>query len=353
MKNATVYSLALDWTERGYIPDPVIRRSIHGLVKSRLREISADDCEQVALNKQKFIDMMDSSEIAIMTDAANEQHYEIPAVFYEQVLGKHRKYSACYWGDNVTHLDAAEEESLRIYCERAEIHDGQEILELGCGWGSLTLWIAQHYPQSRITAVSNSASQKNYILSKAGDMGLTNINIITCDMNDFDIKRQFDRIVSVEMFEHMHNYRALYSKICGWLKDDGLFFKHIFVHRDCPYEFTVHDESDWMSKYFFSGGIMPSDDLPGFFQEDLSLVRKWRWDGTHYEKTANAWLDNMDKNRIRVMKILENVYGETQADKWWMRWRIFFMACAELFGSHNGQEWWVSHYLFRKHDRKY
>ncbi len=348
MTSTNVYSLALDWTERGLIPDKVIRSSIQALVKRRLRDIQHRDAERMAESKQSFIDKMNDSKIAIRTDAANEQHYEVPAAFFYTVLGKHLKYSSCFWDETTEDLDAAEKKSLQQYCERAELTNDQDILELGCGWGSLTLWMAEKYPGSRITAISNSVSQKSYIMQQAKVRKLTNIDVITCDMNAFHIARQFDRIVSIEMFEHMRNYRELYKRVADWLKPGGLFFKHIFVHRTCPYEFNDIDETDWMSRYFFTGGIMPSDDLPLHFQQDLKLKKQWRWDGRHYEKTANAWLKNMDENRDKIMPILEDVYGQGESEKWWMRWRIFFMACAELFGHDQGQQWWVSHYLFEK-----
>ncbi len=343
-----VYAHALDLTERGYIPDALIRRSIQGLIRRRLEEIRAFDTEQIASGKARFIRMMNDSPIALMTDKANRQHYEIPAAFYGHVLGKHMKYSACYWGEGTRNLDSAESDSLSLYCERADIRDGQRILELGCGWGSFTLWIAENYPHASITAVSNSESQKDFILQQASTRGLGNIDVITCDMNNFDISARYDRIVSIEMFEHMHNYKRLYEKVAAWLEDDGLFFKHIFVHKDCPYEFTVRDETDWMSRYFFSGGIMPSDDLPLYFQDHLRIDRHWRWGGTHYQKTANAWLENMDRNQDAILAEFRKIYGDDDSGKWWMRWKIFFMACAELFGHNNGQDWWVSHYRFTR-----
>lgn len=348
MKSSSAYTYALDWTERGYVPDAVIRRSIIALAKQRLRQIHATDCESISTHKASFVDRMNASPVALLTEAANEQHYEVPAAFYRLVLGNRLKYSASFWDEDTSSLDQAECNALAKYCERARLENGQTILELGCGWGSLTLWMATRYPDSRITAVSNSTSQKNYILDTATAHGLNNVDVITCDMNEFDIGCKHDRIVSIEMFEHMRNYRDLYRKVASWLENDGLFFKHIFVHRDSPYEFVVQDESDWMSRYFFTGGMMPSDDLPLYFQDDLKIEQQWRWDGRHYEKTANAWLENMDNNHDAVMKALEAIYGSDDTVKWWMRWRIFFMACAELFAHNNGQEWWVSHYLFSR-----
>ncbi|MEM7253534.1 MAG: cyclopropane-fatty-acyl-phospholipid synthase family protein [Pseudomonadota bacterium] len=338
--------LSIDAAERGWVPDTVIRRGIRHLVRSRLRDIRARDCEQGADSSRAFVRAMNAADIALVPDLANEQHYEVPAEFFALTLGKHRKYSCCYWPDSVVSLDEAEARSLQITCERADIGEGQRILELGCGWGSLTLWMAARYPSSMITAVSNSHSQREHIESTAAQRGLRNINVITADMNQFSIDSPFDRIVSVEMFEHMRNYQRLYGRIRGWLKPDGKFFKHIFCHRSVPYEFVDDDASDWMSRYFFSGGIMPSDALPLHFQDDLRLTQQWRWNGTHYERTANAWIDNMMRNRDDVMAILKSTYGEEDAVRWWNRWKLFFAACAELFGYDDGQEWWVSHYLF-------
>jgi len=341
---------ALQWSEQGYVPDKVIRHGIRRLLAERLIEIQHDNCSSMADEQYHFINDMHDAPIAVVPEKANEQHYEVPATFFDLVLGEHSKYSCCYWTDETDSLDSAEKHALEETCRHAKLEDGQNILELGCGWGSLSLWMAEHYPNSHITAVSNSHSQRDHIVSKAVERGLENLNIITCDMNDFDIDQQFDRIVSVEMFEHMRNWSQLYENVSRWLTDDGLFFKHIFVNRGVPYLFLELDESDWMSRHFFSGGMMPSDDLPLHFQQHLTLKRQWRWQGTHYEKTSNAWLSNMDANKELVWPILENTYGKAQVQKWWMRWRMFFMACAELFAFNNGQEWYVSHYLFGKRE---
>jgi cyclopropane-fatty-acyl-phospholipid synthase len=347
MYNASL--LAFDLTEQGLIPDIVIRRGIRHLLKQRLREIHSADTEAMAQIQHAFIEAMTQAPVALVPEKANEQHYEVPAQFYLRALGPHLKYSSAYWPQQVTTLAAAESAALKQTCEHARLADGQEILELGCGWGSLSLWMAAHYPNSHVTAVSNSHSQRAHIEALASEHGLHNLQVITCDMNAFDITdKQFDRVVSVEMFEHMRNWSMLYRRVAGWLKPGGLFFKHIFVHRSVPYLFEDNGPSDWMSRYFFSGGMMPSDDLPLMFQDDLKFVRRWRWDGTHYEKTANAWLENMDQQRDEIMSLFENVYGKDAAQTWWVRWRLFFMACAELFGYDNGQHWWVSHYLFEK-----
>lgn len=342
----------LQWTEQGYVPDKVIRIGIKRLLVERLIEISHSDNEKMADAEYEFIREMCQQPIALLPEKANEQHYEVPSAFFHTVLGKHKKYSCCYWPEGETDLDAAERFALEQTCERAQLEDHQKILELGCGWGSLTLWMAEHYPMSQIDAVSNSNAQREYIESIARQRGLNNINVITCDMNDFDSDEKYDRVVSIEMFEHMRNWSKLYENIAAWLNDDGLFFKHIFVNRGVPYLFLDQGDDDWMSRYFFSGGMMPSDDLPLHFQRHLAVQRQWRWQGEHYEKTSNAWLKNMDDNESVIRPMLADAYGKDNVQQWWMRWRMFFMACAELFAYNNGQEWYVSHYLFKKTDHE-
>jgi cyclopropane-fatty-acyl-phospholipid synthase len=338
---------SIDWTEQGLVPDSVIRHGIRRMLKARLQALPGD-VEGQARARADFIADMHQQAIAPVPDKANEQHYELPAAFFEAVLGHQRKYSCCYWPEGVTDLDSAEQAALQMSCERAGLSDGMDILELGCGWGSLTLWMAGHYPASRIVAVSNSRPQRHYIEAQAHRLGLHNIEVITRDMNDFSTPAQFDRVVSVEMFEHMRNYRALFGRVADWLKPGGRFFLHIFCHRAVPYAFLDQGPGDWMSRHFFTGGMMPSDDLPLYFQERMQLQQHWRWDGRHYRDTANAWLANMDRRREQVWPLLESVYGKRQTQQWWMRWRMFFMACAELFGYDDGQQWWVSHYLFEK-----
>ncbi len=350
-------SLAIQLAEKGLVPDSIIRQGIRQLSQARLNEICANNCEAGAQIETDFITAMNLAPIALVPELANEQHYEVPANFFHLCLGKHRKYSSCFWLADTKSLDEAEANALQLSAEHADLQDGQHILELGCGWGSLTLWMATHYPNSKITGVSNSNSQREYIMQTAKERGLNNVTIITCDMNNFnalelahtpDDNKQFDRVVSVEMFEHMRNHQLLYGKVHDWLVPSGKFFMHIFVHRSTPYAFEVQGDDDWMSEFFFSGGMMPSDDLPLRFQEKLKLKQRWRWDGTHYEKTANAWLANMDAAQNEITQILENTYGERDTTKWRNRWRIFYMACAELFGYDNGQEWWVTHYQFER-----
>jgi cyclopropane-fatty-acyl-phospholipid synthase len=340
--------LAIHLSESGWMPDFLIRYGIRQLSKQRLIEISAGNTEIASEFRARFFQSMRQAQIAPLPEMANAQHYEVPAAFFDLVLGKHRKYSSCFWPNGVDTLDQAEHHALSQTCLHANLQNGQAILELGCGWGSLSLWMARHYPESQITSVSNSKSQRDFILAIAKKENLSNLNVITCDMNNFDIKQQFDRIVSVEMFEHMRNYQVLFEKINSWLAPQGQFFMHIFCHRDVPYAFEVQGDDDWMSQFFFSGGFMPSDDTPSQFQSHLTLSRQWRWDGRHYEKTANAWLTNMDDNEAVINGILADCYGPANVVLWRQRWRIFFMACAELFGYQGGQEWWVSHYLFEK-----
>jgi cyclopropane-fatty-acyl-phospholipid synthase len=339
---------ALDWVELGLVPDLVVRQGIRRLLKKRLAELQLDDADAAAQLTEQFVAAMRSAPLALLPAKANEQHYEVPAAFFGEVLGPHRKYSACYWPDQATSLEQAEAYALALTCERAGLADGQDVLELGCGWGSLSLWMAGHFPASRITAVSNSHSQRAYIETQARQRGLQNLRIMTCDMKEFATDSRYDRIVSVEMFEHMRNWPALFARIAQWLKPEGQFFMHVFCHHAVPYAFASDGADDWMGRYFFSGGMMPSDELPLRFQDALRLRERWRWDGRHYERTANAWLANMDARRAAIWPILEQTYGAAHAARWWMRWRLFFMACAELFGYQGGQQWWVSHYLFER-----
>jgi cyclopropane-fatty-acyl-phospholipid synthase len=345
---SSVTAKAVDWTETGLVPDSVIRAGIRRLLERKLKEIHAGDVEKSAIIKNRFVQMMGESPVALVPHLANEQHYEVPAAFFSEVLGMNRKYSCCYWPKGVDDLESAEESALQVTVERAGIEDGMKVLDLGCGWGSLSLWIAEHFPKATVTSVSNSQSQRDYITKAAENRGLDNIEVHVCDMNDFAAPGTYDRIVSVEMFEHMRNYPELFRRISGWLEPDGRFFMHIFCHRTTPYEYIDKGPSDWMSRHFFSGGIMPSADLPMRVGGDLVVERHWQWNGDHYARTLRAWLDRMDSRRNAVMPILEETYGKDQADRWRMRWRIFFMACEELFAYDGGREWYVSHYLLKR-----
>lgn len=334
---------AIYFLEGGWVPDFVIRRRIRKLVQQRLNE------ETLLFSKKGYfedlLEQMKRSPLAIETDAANEQHYELPPAFFRTVLGENLKYSCCYWPEHVKDLTEAEEEALRITVERAELEDGMEILELGCGWGSLTLYMARHFPKANITAVSNSSPQKQYITKRCSELGIENVRVITKDMNHFQPEKRFNRIVSIEMFEHMRNWELLFSRIHAWLQPDGKLFFHIFTHRQYTYFYEVKDDTDWMSKYFFTGGIMPGEDLPSKLAHPFRIEQQWTWSGEHYQKTSEAWLQNMTRKRDLVLPVLEETYGRKELKKWWNRWRVFFMSCAELFGYNNGSEWRVSHYL--------
>jgi cyclopropane-fatty-acyl-phospholipid synthase len=338
---------ATDLAESGLIPDSVIRLGIRRLIKERRRQIGANGPECAVANMDLFVSMMDRSDIALVPGLANEQHYELPAEFFTQVLGRHRKYSCCYWSAGAETLDEAEQAALELTGERASIANGQSILDLGCGWGSFSLWVADRYRGCSVTAVSNSASQRLFIEGQAEARGLTNLRVITADMNVFHCDERFDRIVSIEMFEHMRNYGALFARISRWLSDDGYFFMHIFCHRSAAYEYVDGGPADWMSRHFFSGGIMPSRDLPLRFQQHLTALNQWQWEGTEYQKTAKSWLKNMEKRKSTIMPILDRVYGKPDSRRWWMRWRMFFLAVGEMFGYDEGHEWLVGHYLFK------
>ena len=327
--------------ERGRVPDWLIRNGIRRLLRKRLREEHRDSPERQAEAFADRIEELARSEIAIETDAANEQHYEVPAAFYQRVLGRHLKYSSGMWGSDVDDLDAAEEKMLRVTGDRARLGDGQRILELGCGWGSLTLWMGAKFPNSRITAVSNSSSQREYIMGEAARRGLGNIDVLTCDVNRLEVEPGFDRVVSVEMFEHVRNYRQLLGRISTWLKPDGLLFVHIFCHRTLMYPFETQGEDNWMGRHFFTGGLMPAADTLLCFQHDLRFSRRWLVNGSHYAKTSRAWLDRLDADRSRVLETLGGDALQLQ------RWRMFFMACEELFAFNQGGEWMVGHYLFK------
>jgi cyclopropane-fatty-acyl-phospholipid synthase len=337
----------LGLAERGYLPDTLVRQGIRRMCAQRLREETAGGLVQQAARFSERIEMLRNSPVAIHTDTANAQHYELPPAFFKLCLGKRLKYSGCYYPSGAESLEQAEDAMLELYGERAQLVDGQRVLELGCGWGSLTLWMAERYPNAKIVAVSNSNQQREYIETQCRQRSLGNVRVITQDVNGLELDaEQFDRCVSVEMFEHMRNYHILLGRIAGWLRPGGKLFVHIFAHRTLMYPFETAGEGNWMGRHFFTGGLMPASDTLLWFQRDLKVERRWHVDGTHYQRTANQWLANQDAQRNQVMSALADAYGNRAALLWFQRWRMFWMSCAELFGYANGQEWLVAHYRF-------
>jgi cyclopropane-fatty-acyl-phospholipid synthase len=338
----------LGLAERGLVPDSALRAGIRRLCAQRLREEQSGGLDAQAARFGTRIDELRHSPVAIHTDAANAQHYELPAGFFQLCLGPRLKYSGCYYSNGDETLAQAEIAMLKLYTERAELKNGQDILELGCGWGSLTLWMAEQYPDSKITAVSNSHGQRTYIEEQCNKRGFFNVRVITQDVNTLTLNdAQFDRCVSVEMFEHMRNYETLLERIGSWLRPGGKLFVHIFAHRTLMYPFETAGDDNWMGRHFFTGGLMPASDTLLWFQRHLKIEQRWHVDGTHYERTANQWLEQQDKQRDAVMAVLKQAYGNN-ASLWFQRWRMFWMACAELFGYADGQEWLVAHYRFSR-----
>ncbi|MCS6983903.1 MAG: cyclopropane-fatty-acyl-phospholipid synthase family protein [Leptospiraceae bacterium] len=331
----------------GFVPDFVLRLAIRHLNKLRLKSEMLPNLEKQQQKLSEFIEFLKGSPIAVMPEKANEQHYELPSEFFELVLGKNKKYSCCYFEKDNTSLDEAEDKMLELYVERAELKDGQKILELGCGWGSLTLYLAHRFPHAKILALSNSRTQRQYIEEKLKEKNLSNIRVLTVDMNDFQTKEKFDRVISIEMFEHMRNYEELLRRISLWLKPEGKLFVHIFTHRYLAYLFEDKEASDFMARYFFSGGLMPSDHLLFYFNRHMRITKHWQVDGWHYHLTAEAWLKNLDRNKPRILALFKNIYG-AKSKMWFHFWRVFFMAVSELFATNRGREWLVSHYLFEK-----
>jgi cyclopropane-fatty-acyl-phospholipid synthase len=339
----------LGWAERGLLPDPLLRLGTRQLCAQRLKEERAGGLSAQAERFESRLAGLRASAVAIHTDAANAQHYELPPAFFVQCLGPRLKYSCAYYPRGDETLGEAEEAMLGLYCERAELADGQDILELGCGWGSLTLWMAERYPGARICAVSNSGAQRAYIQQQCQLRRIGNVRVVTADANHLALPAgAFDRCVSIEMFEHMRNYETLLARIAGWLRPQGRLFVHIFAHATLLYPFETQGEHNWMGRHFFTGGLMPSAGTLPRFQRDLRLEQQWAVDGTHYARTANDWLRNQDRNHAQVLRILDHAYGEKAGALWVQRWRLFWIACAETFGYGDGQEWLVSHYRFAR-----
>ncbi len=327
--------------EKNLLPDALVRTGIRRLLAERIRD------EQSRYDAAAYVADLKTRPIAEQTAAANTQHYEVPTAFYQFCLGRRLKYSGCLYPTGSETLDEAEEQMLALYVERGGFADGQTILELGCGWGSLTLYLAEKFPRARLTGVSNSRTQKAHIDAEAKRRGLSNVTIVTCDMNVFEAAPgQFDRVVSIEMFEHMKNYQRLLANIARWLKPGGRLFVHIFTHARFSYHFVPRDSTDWMARHFFTGGQMPAHDLLGHFQDDLRLLQDWKVPGTHYQQTAEHWLQNMDAHRDEILPLFAATYGARDVTKWWAYWRTFYLSCAELWGYREGTEWLVSHYLF-------
>lgn len=333
--------------KKDVLPDPLIRLGVRQKTKSRIKSLEKMDVAEKEAFLMDFIKERSQGPIAINTGDANDQHYEVPSEFFDLVLGKHKKYSCAYWEEGDS-LDDAEERMLDLVCKRAGIEDGQKILDLGCGWGSFSLYAAIRFPNAHITAVSNSNNQRNYIEEIAERKSIKNLKVTTCDINDLVLDEKFDRAVSIEMFEHMRNYYTLFKKVAEFLNDQGKLFVHVFCHCQVPFTYEVKSSSDWMAKYFFTGGTMPSRDMFHFFNHDLRVIQQWAVNGNHYSKTLEAWLKKMDKQKDLVMPILEEREGPEHSVKWWSYWRIFFIACSEFFAINGGGEYFVAHYLFEK-----
>ncbi|KAK7967776.1 S-adenosyl-L-methionine-dependent methyltransferase [Apiospora aurea] len=331
--------------DRGVLPHFVIRRGIRMQLAQRLAEIATESQAAACERKMGYLELLRTRPIAVETAAANEQHYEVGTGVLECMLGPRMKYSACLYEKGSESLGMAEVAMLRSYLDKAQLKDGMSILDLGCGWGSGALYYAEMLPKSKVTAFSNSKTQKEYIDAQAKEKGLKNLTVITGDVADYEFKKEsFDRVVSIEMFEHMKNYELLMAKCSRALKPGGKLFVHIFAHKDTPYDF----ESGWMTTHFFTGGTMPSADLLLYFQRDLNIEKQWWVNGRHYSKTCEHWLANMWANKKKLWPHLVETYGKDKATTWWNRWQIFYMACSELFAYEGGDTWGVNHYLFEK-----
>ncbi|KAL3500814.1 hypothetical protein ACH5RR_039907 [Cinchona calisaya] len=345
--DATV-KLMLASLERNLLPDVVIRRFTRLLLAGRLRSGYKPTSEQQLSDLLAFAHSLREMPIAIRTDAAKSQHYELPTSFFKLVLGEHLKYSCCLFSDMSKTLEDAERAMLELYCERSQIKDGHTVLDVGCGWGSLSLYIAQKYSNCKVTGICNSVTQKAHIEEQCRDRQLQNVEIIVADISTFEMDASYDRIFSIEMFEHMKNYRDLLKKISSWLNPDGLLFVHHFCHKAFAYHFEDVSDEDWITRYFFTGGTMPSANLLLYFQDDVSVINQWLVNGKHYAQTSEEWLKRMDQNSTSINPIMQSTYGKDSAIKWTVYWRTFFIAVAELFGYNNGEEWMVVHFLFKK-----
>lgn len=345
--DATV-RLMLASLERNLLPDAVIRRLTRLLLAGRLRSCYKPSPELQLSDLLHFVHSLREMPIAVMTEKPKSQHYELPTSFFKIVLGNHLKYSCCYFKDKLSTLEDAEKAMMELYCERSQLKDGHTVLDVGCGWGSLSLYIAQKYSGCKVTGICNSATQKAHIEEQCRELQLGNLGIIVADISTFEMEGSYDRILSIEMFEHMKNYGDLLKKISRWMKADGLLFVHHFCHKAFAYHFEDVNDDDWITRYFFSGGTMPSAHLLLYFQDDVSVVNHWLVNGKHYAQTSEEWLKRMDENKSSIKPIMESTYGKDSAVKWTVYWRTFFLSVAELFGYNNGEEWMVAHFLFKK-----
>jgi len=311
------------------------------------------DAEKQHHYREKMIKVFRENEkIAEATEEAKEQHYEVPTDFFLLSLGPWLKYSSCYWPKGCSTLRGAEEAMLEKICERAQIQDGMEILDLGCGWGSCGLYLLKKYPNVKVTFFSNSTTQQAYIREQAKKgNNLDRIKSIAGDVNVTELNAEFDRIVTNEMFEHMKNYEKLFEKVSKWLKPEtGLLFIHVFCHRFFPYQFKVKDSNnaDWMGRNYFTGGSMPSFDTFLYFQKHLAIQNTWMINGVHYSKTLEAWLDLLKEKESIISEIFAKEYGADKVTEHLNGWKLFYIMSSEAFKYNEGNDWCVAHYTFKR-----